>query len=294
MPRVANPLESYMKAEAYGQPNTGKSTFAYSICNVRPPKSLPNKKKIIVFTNEVNYSDTLKLFPKKQDMFEIWVHNSLPEFEGDWNTFCEDYDMVETKFNDRGQPYINLQQVREKVHAVILDEAEMLYREGYIARHAQDLANKGIDFQPKDYGVPRSWFTIQINRLAMLPCHFIMCAKVKSEYEAVNYQRKDGTVGSLQFLKTGEDAYRLPENILYMPNLSMHLFKHSVPQMTPGTDGVEAQARDELGKPISIDTYWGRARKQKANREETFQIKNPTVVKARIELDRIRKTVKIT
>lgn len=296
MPKVEVPDVYQIKAEFFGQPNTGKSTCAYSICKIKP--LLPTKTEIHVFTNEATYADTLALFPKEKKNFIIWQHRTLKEFEADWIQFCTDK-QVGTVI---GTAFQNMSEVWKTVHGIIIDEGEFIYREGYVARHAEDLGKKSLDFQPKDYGVPRSWFVGKMNQFAMFPCHFILNSKVGAEYESVRYTRKDGKPGALQFLKTGRDTYRLPDNVLYLPNFSMHLFYHDEPEYVevavenPNTGIKEmktVQNQDKFGQPIFKRTYHGRARKQKVNREEDFVIPNPTMSKIFLKLASMRRSVTI-
>ncbi len=300
MVRIENPLQhDFIKAECFGQPNTGKSTFAYSICKIKP--KIPTKKTIVLFVNDPTYLDALKNFVDHIDNFDILEHRSLEEFEADWDTFVDDYryktEYVGTK------AVMNTDYIMKNVHAIIMDEGEFIYREGYVARHARALNKKTIDLKPSDYGVPRSDFTVQINRMAMLPCHFILCSKVGSEYREERYIRvSDGQPGAMQWKKTGADTYRLPDNVLYMPSLSMHLFKHETPIMetfTDEKDGKQYQVpkTDEFGKKLTDDKYYGRARKQKADREKDFVVQNPTMSKVMLKLrvlqDQVRKRGKI-
>ena len=240
------------------------------------------------FVNDPTYVKALKNFVDNIDMFDIRQHRMLTEFEADWDEFCEDYkyktEYVGTK------PVMNVDYIMKHVHAVVLDEGEQIYREGYVARHARSLNKKSIDLKPSDYGVPRSDFTIQVNRMAMLPCHFILCSKVGIEYKEDRYMRVDGTPGALQWKKTGEDTYRLPDNVLYMPNLSMHLFEHKVEKVQffedathPGKQ-LQQPILDKFGKQTYDVSYHGRARKQKADREKDFTLQNPTMSKVMLKL----------
>ena len=171
MPRVTDPMtHDYMKCEAFGKPNTGKSTFAYSICKIKPV--IPTKTKVVLFVNDPTYLDALKNFVDHVDDFDIYQHRTLEEFEGDWDEFVDKYKYT-TEYV-RGRPVMNVDYIAKHVHAIILDEGEFLYREGYVARHARSLNMKKLDLKPSDYGVPRSDFMMQIQRLATLPCHFIL------------------------------------------------------------------------------------------------------------------------
>lgn len=296
MVKIVNPLDyDFMKAECFGKPNTGKSTFAMSICRIKP--KIPTKNKIVYFVNDPTYVKALKNFIDNIDMFDIRQHRMLTEFEADWDEFCDDYkyktEYVGTK------PVMNTDYIRDHVHAIVLDEGEQIYREGYVARHARSLNKKAIDLKPSDYGVPRSDFTIQVNRMAMLPCHFILCSKVGAEYKEDRYMRVDGTPGALQFKKTGEDTYRLPDNVLYMPNLSMHLFEHKVKKVSyfedathPGKQ-LQQPILDKFGKQTYDTSYHGRARKQKADREKDFTLRNPTMSKVMLKLAALQRKTDI-
>ncbi len=295
-PKITTPTAYQIKAEFFGRPNTGKSTCAYSICKIKP--LFPTKTEIHVFTNEATYADTLALFPKEEPNFTIWQHRTLEEFEADWVKFCEEKHIGTIA----GTAMQDVSEVSKTVHAIIIDEGEFIYREGYVARHAQDLVKKAIDFLPKDFGVPRSWFVGKMNQLASLPCHFILNSKVGAEYESVRYTRKDGKPGALQFLKTGRDTYRLPDNVLYLPNFSMHLFFHDEPEMidvpveNPNTGIKEMktmQNLDQFDQPIFKRTFHGTARKQKVDREKEFVIPNPTMSKIFLKLASMRRNVKI-
>ena len=90
MVKITNPLDyDFMKAECYGKPNTGKSTFAMSICRIKP--KIPGKDKIVYFVNDPTYIKALKNFVDSIDQFDIYQHRTLEEFEADWDSFCTDY-----------------------------------------------------------------------------------------------------------------------------------------------------------------------------------------------------------
>ena len=161
MPKVLDPTSYYLKAEVWGFPNAGKSTFCFSICNV--PPLMPTKKDIIVFTNQALFTETLELFPDKKDQFVVYLHRSLEEFEHDWDTFCEEYKYTIEK-DARGRMALhNTDYIAKHVHAIIIDEAEYLYREGYCARYEATL---GRGLRQPDYGVPRKWLSLQLNKMA--------------------------------------------------------------------------------------------------------------------------------
>lgn len=265
-----------------------------SICRIKP--KIPTKTQIVYFVNDPTYIKALKNFVDSIDQFDIRQHRTLEEFEADWDTFCDDYKYKTEHVGTKR--VMNTDYIMKHVHAVVLDEGEQIYREGYVARHARNLNKKTIDLKPSDYGVPRSDFTIQINRMAMLPCHFILCSKVGVEYKEDRYIKVDGTPGALQWKKTGEDTYRLPDNVLYMPNISMHLFEHKVEKIDYFTDTATGKQLmqpilDQFGKKTYDISYHGRARKQKADREKDFTLQNPTMSKVMLKLRAIRRKVNI-
>lgn len=280
-PLVKNPTAHYIKSEFYGKTNSGKSRLAYSICEVK--SEYPVKKEIIVFSNEATFSETLAEFPEYLDRFKVYQHRNLNEFEADWNTFCEEY-RYKTVANNRGYQITNASYVEKHVHAVIVDEAEFIYREGYVSRHAALLKSKGFELKPKDYGVPRRDFIISMGRIVMLPCHTVVTAKVSEEYESFRSEKRDGTLGALQFRKTGGDVYRLPDNFSYLPSVAMHLFAVDV-ALKEG----EKPEFNEAGQLIVKRKYWGKATKQKADRDAEFVIRNPTMKKIQLKLAMLRK-----
>lgn len=294
MPRVQDPGIYYMKAEAWGFPNTGKSTFLYSICNVPPVKS--TKKDIILFTNQTLYTETLALFPEKKDQFVVYLHRSLEEFEHDWDQFCDEYNYGVTA-DSRGRMALhNTKGIDDRVHAILIDEVDFIYRQGYCERHRKNLDVKQLR-QP-DYGVPRKDLSMVLNKIAALPCHFLFSSNAGWEFKEHRDVKRDKTLGALQFKKTGGDTYRLPDQTLYLPSLSLHLFEHEkniFDKWINPEDNKEymVQKMDELNRPVIEHTFWGEGKKQKANREVNFIIQNPTVQKVIFRLRRIRKEVKI-
>lgn len=294
MPRVQDPGIYYMKAEAWGFPNTGKSTFLASVCNVPPIND--TKRDIILFTNQALYTETLENFPGKKDQFVVYLHRSLEEFEHDWDEFCDEYNYGVTA-DSRGRMALhNTEEIEKRVHAILIDEVEYIYREGYCERHRK---NMDVDnLRQKDYGVPRRQLSLQLNKMAALPCHFLFASNAGWEFKEHRATKRDQTLGALTFKKTGGDTYRLPDKTLYLPSLSLHLFKHEknlYKKWTNPEDNKEymVQKMDELNRPMIERTFLGEGIKQKANREVDFLVQNPTVSKVIFHLRRIRKEVKI-
>lgn len=294
MPRVQDPGIYYMKAEVWGFPNTGKSTFLASVCNIPPITSA--KKDIILFTNQSLYTETLALFPEKKDQFVVYLHRSLEEFEHDWDTFCEEY-KYDVTTDSRGRMALHdTTEIEKKVHAILIDEVDFIYRAGYCERHRKNLDVKQL--RQKDYGVPRKDLSMQLNKMAALPCHFLFASNAGWEFKGERAVKRDQTLGALQFKKTGGDTYRLPDQTLYLPSLSLHLFKHEkdvYKKWINPEDNKEYLVRevDELNRPKTERTYYGEGLKQKASREEDFLVMNPTVQKVKFHLRRMRKKVKI-
>lgn len=294
MPRVQDPGIYYMKAEAWGFPNVGKSTFLASICNVPPVK--PAKKDIALFTNQALYPETLANFPKKRDQFVVYLHRSIEEFEHDWDEFCDEYNYGVTQ-DSRGRMALhNTEEIEKRVHAILIDEVEFIYHEGYCGRHRKKM---GVDnLRQKDYGTPRKDLSIQLNKMAALPCHFLFASNAGWEFKEHRAVKVDKSLGALQFKKTGGDTYRLPDKTLYLPSLSLHLFEHEKKVFRKWTNPEDmkeymVEERDELNRPKIEHTFWGEGKKQKANREVDFLIQNPTVSKVMFHLRRIRKEVTI-
>ena len=295
MPKVTDPMVSYMTAEVWGFPNAGKSTYLYSICNL--PPVIPTKKDIIVFTNQILYAETLKNFPDKAGQFVIYFSRSLEEFEHDWDEFCAEYN-YDVKADSRGRMALHdTTDVAKRVHAILIDEVDAIYHEGYCERHRINLKKERLR-QP-DYGVPRKWLNLQLGKMAALPCHFLFASNAGWEFAGEKAVKRDGTLGALSFKKTGKDTYRLPDKTLYLPSLQLHLFAYEelmYKKWISPEDNKEYMVMDvdEVGRQKKKTTFWGEGTKQKADREVDFLIQNPTVQKTEFALRKIRSKVKIT
>lgn len=285
MPRVTN-LRTYIKLEAFGKWNTGKTYLLYSFAWIKP--YTPQKKTIVLFTNEATYAETLDKpeFREYKKNFDIYQHRSLEEFEHDWDCFLEDY-KVTTEPDKQGRLTIsNYDYVEKNVHAVLFDEGEFIYR-AYIERHKDALKQQKVRWHPKYIGTPRHQFRASINRMAVLPCHFGIVSKVGDEYESFREEKTNKELGALQFRKTGRDKYRLPDDVLYLPSISFHLFRKDDPIYESYKDKgqtYQIQSKDELGRPIFKGTFYGETRKNKADREHEIIMRNPTIPKVMLRL----------
>lgn len=271
--------EKYTTIEGFGKTNSGKTYLLESFCELIEPNH--PKNIIVLFTNESNYSEGLEEW--KGYNFEVYFHRNLVEFENDVKIFFKKYDM-DTK---------GVSVIRKKVFAVIIDEAEFLYREGYIARRITEL---GKDLEPKHYGVPRNKFVMMMKRLASLPTHYGVVSKVTKDYEPKTVWNKAGTKSYLTFEATGDDKYRLPDSFEYEASIRVHLvsLEEIVYQLDEnGKRKLDKNDRaipekNQLGKDVIKTRYFGILVKQKANRDIQIILEKPTIKKIQIRLNQIR------
>jgi hypothetical protein len=276
---LISPEEKYITIEGFGKTNSGKTYLIESFCELIEPNS--EKDTIVLFTNESNYSEGLEEW---QDYnFEVYFHRNLVEFENDVKAFYKKYRMERVGVAD----------MRKKVFAVLVDEAEFLYREGYIMRRIDEL---GRDLEPKHYGVPRNKFVMMMKRLASLPTHFGVVSKVTKEYEPKTVWNKAGTKSYLTFEETGDDKYRLPDSFAYESSIRIHLVSMEEVIYQLDEDGNRKLDKNkkaipefnELGKPVIKTRYFGILIKQKANRDLQVIIEKPTIKKIQVRLSQLR------
>ncbi len=283
MPKVKSRKE-YLKIECYGKENTGKSVLTWSVCKLMKEAEIKNMK-IVVFTNESNYAATFKNFPDHADVFEIYQHTTLEEFEYDWGQFCKEYKIRTIVDKESAKPIRNVVEVENKVFAIIIDEAEYIYR-AYIARHADKLSGGSEDkhMRQSDYGVPKRDFISMVKKIFTLPTHALLTSKVGFEYEKKEYQAYSGKI-SAYWEKTGQDTYRLPDSMPYEPTWRLYLFEvKDEAKNFDAVSGKETPIFDELGRPVSSSKFYGQVVKQKSNRAAEVVIENPTVYKVMLKL----------
>ena len=275
MPEVLTD-ESFIIMEAWGETNYGKSYLLLSFCEIMDVNS--PKNTIIYLTNEANYNDALDEWKEYKPYIRTFFHRTLEEFESDLATIKNEY------FKKVVNPKTHEERiVNSKVFAIIIDEGEKIYRNGYIPRVEKELNHK---LQQKEYGIPRNLFTNQMEDIASLPCHFGIVSKVTEAWEPYYItSQSDPNKKYLQFRlkeykkggQTGVDAldeYRLPSAFRYVAGWRMHLV------MLP----IELDEINELGIKKVETKYFGILEKQKANREVQIIIEKPTIKKVRMRL----------
>lgn len=265
---------TYYKAELYGNPNSGKSYGALSICELIPPKS--EKTNILFFTNEANWKNAVDEWSAYKPYIHPYYHQTLDQYETDWIDAFKELECT-TKI-PKSQPekhQLNFYQIQEKIHAVILDEAEFLYREGFVKRFVDIQKRKDPAFIMRQslYGDPRADFVLFTKAIFGLPCHVIINSKIGYEYEGVRQERADGTLGAKSWQKTGKEKYRLPESQEYEPSIRWHLFSK------PRTAREGEDEIDESGDRIEYFNYYGRLMKNKVDRDIRSVIYEPTFKK---------------
>lgn len=281
MPKVDVNDPAYFKAELYGNPNSGKSYGALSICELIPPKS--EKNIILFFTNEANYQNAIDEFPTYKPYIITYYHRSLPQLRIDWIDAFKEVGCT-TEHPKTKEHQINFYNVREKIHAVIFDEAEFIYREGFVKEFIDVQRKKDPTFVMRQnlFGQPRANFVLYTKSMFGLPCNVIINSKVGYEYEGVRQERADGSLGAKSWIKTGVEKYRLPESQEYEPNIRWHLYsKPREPR--DGEDTI-----DESGDAIQYFNYYGRLMKNKTDRDVRPVIYEPTFKKTLMLLAKLR------
>jgi hypothetical protein len=282
MPLMSNDQPEYFKAEFFGEPNSGKSYLALSIAHLIPPKS--EKNKIYYFTNESSWKSSVDDFPKYKDNITTYYHTNLNELLDDWDTFVKSYSVQHPKTKELQFNYFKFE---KEVHAVVIDEGEFIYRDGYVKRFIELQKEKYAQYKmsQSDWGDPRSDFILFTKGFFSKPCHAILTSKVGFEYEGVRKERRDGTPGALTFEKTGKHKYRLPDAQHYEPNLRIYMFSTD----RPYDEEKDKAQYDEAGDLIEYFDYWGRIKKNKADRDFQPVIKNPDFKDVKRTLDRMRR-----
>lgn len=280
MPKMNIKQPNYFKGEFYGSPNSGKSRCALSICIFAIDDSA--KKKIIYLVNESTWKDSIGDFPDYHH-FEVYYHVTLEELITDWKSIMDEYSIENpsTKVKE-----FNYAKFESEVLAIVLDESEYIYREGYVKRYMDK--NRMAKMTQSDWGSPRAELLRFFKQLYSKPCHVFVNSKVGFEYEGVRNQKADGTLGALTFVKTGKETYRLPDATEYEPNLRMHLYStlrdRIIDEKNPKNTEPEF---DESGELIMYYTFWGKILKNKADRDKQPLIINPDMTKIQITLARL-------
>jgi hypothetical protein len=273
--------EKYTIIEGWGKTNSGKTYLIESFCEKIDLNS--EKKIMVLFTNESNYSEGIEEWEPLGYEFEVYFHRNLIEFENDIKAFYKKYRMEKVGVAD----------IRKKIFAILVDEAEFLYREGYLMRRVEEL---GHDLEPRHYGIPRNKFTMMLKRLASLPTHFGVVSKVTRDFVPKTVWNKAGTKSYLTFEPSGDDKYRLPDSVAYESGIRVHLvsMEETVYQIDDeGKRKLDKNNRaipelNELGKPIIKYRYFGLLLKQKADRDIEVIIEKPTIKKIEIRLNQLR------
>jgi hypothetical protein len=297
----------YVKLECHGKTNTGKSYLIYSIVNLKPPSKFTQKKKIIVFTNEATYQETIDEYPEAvSNRFTVYQHETLYGqygFMSDWVDFGLEYGFF-TGTKEDPKPTGDFSRVENEVLAIVIDELLFIY-ELYVDKECK--RREVAQLEPKWYGTPRTEFTNQMKHIYRLPCHVLGASQVRPEWESFrNIRIKDGQPGALQFRKTGGDEYKLPDKFEYVPSIRIHLYQRSqVLYYSRDKDGRgkhkltldprqavldsanlnERQqptpmiARTKSGKPRYISKYYGDILKNKFDRDQVHTLEKPDVPK---------------
>lgn len=292
MPIVKSNI-AFHKAEVFGRENSGKSVYAYSICQLLDLKS--KKINIEVFTNESSWAETLKLFPDYKKYFTIRQHRDLNEFRGDWIEFCKKYKLDVITDKHTGQKHWTTKGVEDQVFAVIIDEGFYIL-ESLISKHYEEnIKTDGVDkrMRQTDYGVPRQEFIKEIKKIFMLPCHVIITSKVKDEFEEISVWSETKQRDYKQWIRTGGDIYALPPMWVYEPANRIHLRMYETPLWEMIDDPKDRLKKRKIQKPI-VDSktgiqkmdrkFLGIVEKQKADRSKDLVIEKPTVKKVELQL----------
>lgn len=279
MPLVSN-LESYFKLEAWGGTNVGKTFLCESICEyIDMNKKEGKKNKIILFTNESNFAEGLEEWGEYRKYFEVYFHRNIQELEADRKTFFRKYNIVLVENPKTKDKHLNVANIEKEILAIIVDETAYIYRELFIAREREKIEGAGRKFEPKHYGVPRTEFLRFMKSLSTLPCHFLFTSKVKKEVEMVTRSNKAGTAEWLVPEQTGDDQYRLFDDVEYEPSVRVHLMYSDD----------ESDKENELGQKIFTRRYYGYLVKQKADYENmNILIEKPTIKKVAQRLKMLR------
>lgn len=280
MPKMNIEQPEYYKGEFYGSPNSGKSRIALSICYLMLPDS--RKNKIIYLTNESTWKSSIKDFPDYESKFYVYYHSDLNELRADWNALLDEYTIEHPKTHKK---QFNYHKFESEVFAIVLDEGEYIYREGFVKEfiELQKKIYPQYTMRPADWGDPRAEFIKFTKSLYSKPCHVFITSKVGFEYEGVRHQKADGSQGSLTFEKTGNETYRLPDAQEYEPNVRMHLFSSERDRIN------DEPEFDDASELIIYYNYWGRIVKNKSDRDRQPVIKNPDMKKVKSLLDRMRR-----
>lgn len=285
MPIVTNSI-AYHKAEIFGRENSGKSVYAYSLCQMMRDEH--KDMKIEVFTNESSYAETLKLFPEHKDKFVIRLSRSLDEFRTDWVEFCTEYGIKLVKDPKTKLETWNVSGVEKRVFGIIIDEGKFIYDEFIEEHYENNVKTDGIDkrMQQKDYGPPRQKFIKELKRLFMLPAHCIVTSKVKEEYEEKETYSQSSGRSFKQWVRTGGDDYALPPLWVYEPANRIHLINISTPKWKPIVKGKKLEPiLNPITKLQESDfKSIGEVLKQKADRSKQLVIQNITVKKLELQL----------
>ncbi len=273
--------ELFFKIEAWGGTNVGKTYVCESIAEYIEDDNREDgqKNKIIIFTNESNYAEGLEEWSKYKKYFEVYFHRNVQELEADRKAFFRKYEVVLKTNPKTKEVHLNVEKIRRNVLAIIVDETAFIYRELFVAREREKIEGSGKKFEPKHWGAPRTEFLRFMKSLSTLPCHFLFTSKVKKEVEMVTRTNKAGTAEWLVPEQTGDDQYRLFDDVEYEPSVRIHLLYSDE----------ETGQENEIGQAIIKRKYYGYLVKQKADFENmNILIEKPTVKKVEKRLRMLR------
>lgn len=276
MPLVED-TEDYYIIECYGGPNAGKSYLLDSFALMIPEGSV--KKYIVLFTNEPNWKkarDEIDALGHHGE-FIVYFHSNLEEFENDIADFKERFGVKWVQNPKTKRKNRQIGKIREEVFAILVDEGEAIYRDGWLARHEEELKAKGKEMSQKDYGTPRKHFVAQMKSLAVFPCHFGLASHVGVEYREKHVKSAKGDKLWKTWVETGGETYRLPTHSEYLPDTRIYLTKKEVTTTN----------KNKLGEDIIERTYYGEFTKQKADRDNNLILRNPTMPIVHKNLQRI-------
>lgn len=168
--------EHHLKVGIWGIENSGKSSFAASICKLK------KTGKIIYFYTDKSAEPIFDRFPEEVKEGRFFIKH------------CENIEDIEMGIEDL--KLLPPKVVERDILAVVLDTVTDYY-DWLVVKRAEELQEAGktrgksIQLIPSDYRMPNRWLRMTLNALFGLNCHTIITAKARELWEPVPGTRGD-------------------------------------------------------------------------------------------------------